>query len=377
MGAFDPNFMSMFRDRFGGPDQQPQQGLPPDVAAYAQQRAMPLPPAGASEDELRNAHNRDLLVNVLGHGQGTNESYLNQVQQARQADYARQKALVEADPNSRISQLQGQYRALLDPRMKDFVRGLSASEIGQVLPGAKDAAESSDKRFGTESENTRATASLGGENARAATTAAEIHRHNLATEAEAAARAKEAAAKEKEPKPVPEQEAAKVVNQTEALKALDDLEELHKTTNGGWAALGLSPVGDTKANRYRDAVKASIAAIAAGSAPMGKETPGLMEKIESELPGALTGRDRAHAAFDQLRARIKSNAQGQTAVLKAGGYNPEQVAELAKRADGANAGAGASSSGAPDLRTRIAEMKAEGITDPKTIKAQLKREGLY
>jgi hypothetical protein len=182
MGAFDPNFISMFRDRFGGPDQQPQQGLPPEVAAYAQQRAMPLPPAGASEDELRNAHNRDLLVNVLGHGQGTNEAYLNQVQQARQADYARQKALVEADPSSRISRLQAQYRAMLDPRAKPLLDGMSATEIGQVFPGAKDAAESSDKRYGVDSENTRAGNTLGGENARAANSLAEERRHHLAEE---------------------------------------------------------------------------------------------------------------------------------------------------------------------------------------------------
>jgi hypothetical protein len=126
---------------------------------------------------------------------------------------------------------------------------------------------------------------------------------------------------------IPEQEAAKIVNQTQALQALDQLEQLHKEVG----ITGLSPIGNSAKNRYDDAINALAGAVAAGALPAARETPALMEEFKKGFPGATTSHDRARLAFQRLRDTVKQNAGAQIAALKAGNYNPGQVAELERQ----------------------------------------------
>lgn len=139
-------------------------------------------------------------------------------------------------------------------------------------------------------------------------------------------------------KPVPEQEATKIVNQTQALPAIDKLEDLQKevpTWEGALAEIPFIGFNVGAQARYEDAKKNLGSAIAAGAAPGARENAELMKHFEEGLPKGVHTADRAHAAFDKLREATKSNAQGQVKALQAGRYDPRQVQELQRQVDAA------------------------------------------
>lgn len=130
---------------------------------------------------------------------------------------------------------------------------------------------------------------------------------------------------------IPETEAAKIVNMTQTIKAIDELERLHGEIGASAAIPGLN-VGAS--GRYADAVAANLPAVVAGALPQGRETPGAMEEFRKMMPTPIITGERAKAAFSQLRQRVKENAAAQIAALRAGNYNPQQVAELERQAQG-------------------------------------------
>jgi len=140
-------------------------------------------------------------------------------------------------------------------------------------------------------------------------------------------------------KPIPEPVAQKLVNQAEALKALDELERLHRNIHGlkdkAGAAVSAASGGLINVNgaqgTYNDALKQLAPAIAAGALPLGRETPGAVEEFKKSMPLGITDHDRAKAAFAQLRKSIRENAKGQVDVLRQGRYSTSQIGELDKR----------------------------------------------
>jgi hypothetical protein len=128
-------------------------------------------------------------------------------------------------------------------------------------------------------------------------------------------------------KPLNEQEVVKLVNQGQAIPAIDQLERLQKDVgpSGLLAPLGIHVGAE---GRYHDASQNLAGAVAAGALPAARETPALMEEFKKGFPSGLTGSGRAHAAYEALRGTVQSNRDAQLAALEAAGGNPAQVAAL-------------------------------------------------
>lgn len=227
----------------------------------------------------------------------------------------------------------GQVRASVDPN-SDVSKRARLLAVAQGLipasyPGEYTASMHQDMLKGADIATAAKKAQA--EIAQARAQMAETSRHNRADETlkgqELGIQDKRATFEQAQKGRVPEQEASKVVNQTQALQAIDQLEKLH----GEIGVLGLSPLGNSPKNRYDDAVSTLSGAVAAGALPAAKESPALMEEFKKGFPDATTGSERAKLAFQRLRETVKQNAAAQVAALKAGNYNPQQVGELERQ----------------------------------------------
>lgn len=254
------------------------------------------------------------------------------------------------DPNSPVSKtIQGIYAPILGPAAAHLTAAdAEAASAGGQLQVSKLAEIARAKQ--AQAELARQTAAN-----------AESARHNKADEGlrqqELGVQGQRLAQELSQKGRVPEQEAAKIVNQAQALKAIDELERLH----GDVGASAMVPgVNFGASGRYADAVGANLPAIVAGALPQGRETPGAMEEFKKIVPSPIVPKERAKAAFDQLRQRVKENAAAQISALRAGGYKPEQIDELSRQASPPAAPAPAPKSAAPthylispDRKTRI------------------------
>lgn len=253
------------------------------------------------------------------------------------------------DPNSSASKtIQGIYTPILGPAAAHLTAAdAEAASAGGQLQISKLAEIARAKQ---------AQAELARQNAANAETA----RHNKADEGlrqqELGVQGQRLAQELNQKGRVPEQEAAKIVNQAQALKAIDELERLHGKVGRSAYVPGVN-VGQS--GRYVDAVGANLPAIVAGALPQGRETPGAMEEFKKIVPSPIVPKERAKAAFDQLRQRVKENAAAQISALRAGGYKPEQIDELQRQATAPPAAAPKVAAGpthylvSPDRKTRI------------------------
>lgn len=250
------------------------------------------------------------------------EQYLQRVQDTARKRAEAQQAVARdrTSPQSRLKQqaLVAVTGGLFTPEQ---AAALSAEDIDTAQDLVKLHADARQKAAAIAAENERA----------------KEHNATSLHEARIRANAEIQAARErtegKGPKPVPETEAAKIVNQQQALKALDQLEKLH----GEIGITGLSPVGNSAFNRYRDALDALSSAVAAGMMPQGRETPAMMEEIKKSLPAGTDNAERARLAFQRAREQIRSNASGQISTLRAAGYSPDQLTEMERQAGGGGA----------------------------------------
>lgn len=136
---------------------------------------------------------------------------------------------------------------------------------------------------------------------------------------------------------IPEQEGPKLANEMAALGHIDAVEKAFNEIGPAGGALAKVTPGalDVASNRYNDTVNARISGIAAGAAPAARENAQLMEHFQTGFPQANWSKERAKAFFNQQRQAIKSTIDSHVGVLKAGGYSPEQIADIQKQTRGA------------------------------------------